>query len=107
MPVRIGYATGSPKPTFLSFCVALFRREFTGLITPRIGWLHCAANQMALYGREMTKTDLEALGHEVWVDNERIEFWQQCWREITEGIHNSQIMAALGREFSVEMVRGG
>jgi hypothetical protein len=32
----------------------LISREFTGRITPRIGWPHSAANQMALYGRELT-----------------------------------------------------
>ena len=47
-----GYAIGSPKPTFLSFCVALLRREFTGRITPRIGWPHCAANRVASLCRE-------------------------------------------------------
>jgi hypothetical protein len=43
---------------FLSFCVALLRREFTGRIAPRIGWPHCAANEMALYGRELTTLPL-------------------------------------------------
>jgi hypothetical protein len=44
---------------FLSFCVALLRREFTGRIAPRIGWPHCAANEMALYGRELTAAQPE------------------------------------------------
>ena len=54
-----GYPIGSPKPTFLSFCVALSRRESAGLNRPQIHWPHyaangitwphCAANQMALY----------------------------------------------------------
>ena len=41
------------------------------------------------------KADLEALGHEVWFDKDRIEFGQQWRREITEGIHDSQQMVAL------------
>ena len=44
------------------------------------------------------KTDLENLGHDVWLDRERIEFGDDWRREITDGIKDrDQVLALLSR----------
>ena len=46
------------------------------------------------------KTDLAHLGHEVWLDRERIEFGDDWRREVTEGIIESDHVLAFLSEHS-------